>query len=112
MSEGSQEGVYATAYVDPSEHAINIGGTDYHSEITDTDRVSTFTGLDDYDALFAARHGRGALDPIPRAGDQMVTTTSSGIPPPMTGSELINPMERVMSVHDIMHSSQRTGLTS
>ena len=30
-SEGSQEGVYVTPYVDPSEHPINIGGTDYHS---------------------------------------------------------------------------------
>ena len=45
MSEGSQEGVYATPYVDPSEHTVNIGGTDYHSEITETDRVSTFTGV-------------------------------------------------------------------
>ena len=42
MSEGSQEGVYATSYVDPSEHTVNIGGTDYYSEITETDRVSTF----------------------------------------------------------------------
>ena len=32
MSEGSQEGAYVTPYVDPSEHTINIGGTDYHSE--------------------------------------------------------------------------------
>ena len=47
MSEGSQEGVYATPYVDPSEHTVNIGGTDYHSEITEKDRVLTFTGLDD-----------------------------------------------------------------
>ena len=39
MSEGSQEGVYVTTYVDPSEHTVNIGGTDYHSEITETDRV-------------------------------------------------------------------------
>ena len=30
MSEGSQEGVYVTPYVDPSEHTVNIGGTDYH----------------------------------------------------------------------------------
>ena len=30
MSEGSQEGVYVPPYVDPSEHASNIGGTDYH----------------------------------------------------------------------------------
>ena len=107
MSEGSQEGVYATPYVDPSEHTVNIGGTDYHSEITEMDRVSTFTGLDDYDTLFAARHGREALDPVPRANEQLITTTSLGIPPPITGPELINPMERVMPVHDIMHSSQR-----
>ena len=107
MSEGSQEGVYATPYVDPSEHTVNIGGTDYHSEITETDRVSTFTGLDDYETLFAARHGRGALDPVPRVSEQMITTTSLGIPPPITGSELINPMERVMPTCDTMHSSQR-----
>ena len=106
MSEGSQEGVYATPYVDPSEHTVNIGGTDYHSEITETDRVSTFTGLDDYDTLFAARHGRGALDPVPRVSEQMITT-SLGIPPPLAGPELINPMERVMPTHDIAHSSQR-----
>ena len=70
LLEGSQEGVYATPYIEPSEHTINIGGTDYHSEVTEMDRVSTFTGLDDYDTLFAARHGRGALDPIPKVGEQ------------------------------------------
>ena len=85
---------------------INIGGTDYHSEITETDRVSTCTGLDDYDTLFTARHGSRALDPVPRASEQMITT-SLGVPPPITGPELINPMERVMPTHDIAHSSQR-----
>ena len=107
MSEGSQEGVYVTPYVDPSEHTINIGGTDYHSEITETDRVSTFTELDDYDIMFAARHGRGALDPVPRVSEQLITTTPPGIPPPIIGPELINPMERMMSACDIAHSSQR-----
>ena len=107
MSEGSQEGVYVTPYVDPSEHTVNIGGTDYHSEITETDRVSTFTGLDDYDTLFAVRHGRGALDPVPRLSEQMITTTSLGIPTPLTGPKLINPMEKVMPTIDIMHPSQR-----
>ena len=106
MSEGSQEGVYVTPYVDPSDHTINIGGTDYHSEITETDRVSTFTGLDDYDTLFAARHGRGALDPVPKVGEQM-TMTSLGIPPPMAGPELINPMERMMPIHGDAHPGQR-----
>ena len=107
MSEGSQEGVYVTPYVDPSEHTVNIGGTDYHSEITETDRVSTFTGLNDYDTLFAARHGRGALDPVPRVSELMITTTSLGIPPPITGPVLINPMEKEMPTHDIVHPSQK-----
>ena len=106
MSEGSQEAVYVTPYVDPSEHTVNIGGTNYHLEITETDRVSTFTGLDDYDTLFAARHGRGALDPVPRVSEQ-ITTTSLGIPPPMVSPELINPMERVMPIHGVVHSGQR-----
>ena len=106
MSEGSQEGVYATPYVDPSEHTVNIGGTDYHSEIIETDRISTFTGLDDYVTLFATRHGRGALDPVPRVSEQ-ITTTFLGVPPPMVGPELINPMKRVMPIHGDAHSGQR-----
>ena len=92
--------------MDPLEHTINTGGTDYHSEITETDRVSTFTGLDDYDTLFAARHGRGALDPVPKVGEQ-ITTASLGMPPPMVGPELINPMERVMPILGDVHSGQR-----
>ena len=106
LLEGSQEGVYATPYIEPSEHTINIGGTDYHSEVTEMDRVSTFTGLDDYDTLFAARHGRGALDPIPKVGEQNSTTTLD-IPIPMAGPELINPMERMMPIHGDVHPDQR-----
>ena len=83
-----------------------MGGTDYHSEITETDRVSTFTGLDDYDTLFAARHGRGALDSVPKIGKQKSTTTS-GIPPPMAGPELISPMEKMMPIHGDAHADQR-----
>ena len=106
MSESSQEGVFATPYVDPSEHTINIGGTDYHSEITETYRVSTFTGLDDYDTLFASKHGRGALDPVPKVAEQ-IPTTSLGISPPIAGPELINLMERRMSIHGDVHPGQR-----
>ena len=91
-SESSQDGIYATPYIEPSEHTLNIGGTDYHFEVTETDRVSTFTGLDDYDTLLAARYGRGALDPVPTIGDQTFTTTL-GEPTPTAGPELINPME-------------------
>ena len=38
---------------------------DYHPNVSELDRVSTYTGLDDYDTLFATRHGRGALDQVP-----------------------------------------------
>ena len=106
MSERLQEGIPVTPYVDPSEHTINIGGTDYHSEITETDRVSTFTGLDDYDTLFAARHGRGALDPVPKTGELKSMVTLS-ISPPMVGPKLINLMERMLSVHGDVHPDQR-----
>ena len=81
MSEGSQEGGYVTPCVDPSEHTVNIGGTGYHPDITETDRVFTYTGLDDYDTLFAARHGREALDPVPRTSEQMMMMMSLGITP-------------------------------
>ena len=105
---GSQEGVYSPPYVNPREKTVNSGGTDYHSNASETDRVSTYTGLDDYDTLFAARHGRGALDPVPRMSEQMIMTTSMGITPPTvsTGS-MVNPLERVTHAHDIAHSGQR-----
>ena len=83
MSEGSQEDVYANPYVEPSVH-------------TETDRVSSFTGLDDYDTLFAARHGRGAFDPVPAFDDQTFIT-SLDVPTPKAGPELINPKEWLMS---------------
>ena len=57
--------------------------------------------------MFAARHGRGALDPVPRASEQMIMMTSLGITPPVTGTESVNPLERVMPTCDIAHSSQR-----
>ena len=68
--------------------------------------MSTFTGLDDYDTLFAARHDRGALDPVPKVGEQIITT-SLGIPLPKVGPELINPMERVIPIHGDVHPGQR-----
>ena len=108
MSEGPQEGVYAPPYVNPLEQTINIGGTAYHPDISETDRISTYTGLDDYDTLFAAKHGRGALDPVPRMSEQMIMTTSMGITPPtMSTGSMVNPLEKVTPTYSIAHSSQR-----
>ena len=81
MSEGLQEGVYAPPNVNPFEQTTNKSGTDYHSNAFQIDKVSTYTGLDDYDTLFAARHGRGALEPVPRMSEEMIMTTSKGVTP-------------------------------
>ena len=104
MSEGSQEGVYAPPFVNLLEQTLNVGGTDYHPNTSETDRMSTYTGLDNYDTLFAARQSRGALDPIPRMSEQIIMATSMGITPPtMSMGLMVNPLERVMPAH----SSQR-----
>ena len=68
---GLQENIYIPPYVNPWEKTIRSGGTDYHPNTSEIDRVSTYTGLDDYDTLFAARHGRGALDQVPTMNEQM-----------------------------------------
>ena len=49
----------------------------------------------------------GALDPVPRASEQMIIMTSLGITPPVTGAELIKSRERVMPTCDMVHSSQK-----
>ena len=105
---GSQDGLYAPPFLNPLEKIVNVDGTDYHSNASETDRVSTYTGLDDYDTLFAARHGRGALDQVPVMNEQMIMTTSMGITPLIASMGLmVNPLERMMPVHDIAHSGQR-----
>ena len=58
--------------------------------------------------MFAARHGRGALDQVPRMSEQKIMTTSMGITPPTISTGLmVNPLERVTPAYDIAHSSQR-----
>ena len=74
---GSQEGMYIPPYyVDPWDTMERPSGNEYHPNVSELDRVSTYTGLDDYDTLFAARHGRGALDPVPSMSEQMIMTSS------------------------------------
>ena len=95
MSEGSLEGI--PPYGVLSDYTINI---------TETDRVSTFMGLGDYDTLFAAKHGRGALDPVPKiVGMKDMFTTS--ITTPMIGPELIDKVEKSLSIYDDAGLHQR-----
>ena len=108
MSEGSQEGVYAPPYVNPLEQTTNKSGTSYHSNAFDIDQVSTYTGLNDYDTMFAAGHGRGTLELVPRTSKERIMTTSVGITPPtMSTGMMANPMERVTPSHESEHISQK-----
>ena len=51
--------------------------------------------------LFAARHGRGALESVPRMSEEMIMTTSVGITPPtMSMGMMADPLERMMPSHD------------
>ena len=80
----------------------------YHPIVTESDRVSTYTGLDDYDTLFEARHGRGALDHVPRKSEEMVITSSIGITPTTSCTGLmVNPMDKVKPTINNEHTSQR-----
>ena len=106
FSEGLQEDMTAPFYVDPSEQATNKSSNKYHSKVFEIDSASTYMGLDYYDTLFAAKHGRAALDPAPTKRDQQITE-SLGISPPISGPELINQMERVIPTHVGMHTDQR-----
>ena len=57
------------------------GGIECHPVVLESDRLSTYTGLDDYETLFKARHVRGALDHMPRTSGQVITTSSIGMTP-------------------------------
>ena len=103
MSEGSLEGI--PPYGVPSDHTINIVGIDYHSEITETNRVSTFMGLDDDDTLFAAKHGRRDLELVPKIAKKDIATIS--ITTPMVGPELIDKVKKSLSIYDDADPQQR-----
>ena len=40
-----------------------------------------YTGLNDYDTLFEARHGRGAIEVMPKSGEETMPTSSIGMTP-------------------------------
>ena len=118
MSEGrlsdmdSQEAVFARGMqispqqVNPWETTELPDGIGYHPVVTEIDRVSTYTGLDDYDTLFEARHGRGALDYVPRKSKEMVITSSVGITPTtLSAGLMVNPLDKVKPTIDREHAS-------
>ena len=72
---------------------IPSGGIEYHPIVPESERLSIYTGLDDYDTLFEARCGRGALDHMPRTGGEVITTSSIGMTPATLSARVMeNPM--------------------
>ena len=48
---------------------------EYDQRGVDQDRLSTYTSLDDYDSLFEAIHGRGAIDNVSITGEKVFVTS-------------------------------------
>ena len=114
MSEGRlsdlslQENIYVPPYVNQWEKTIRPGGTDYHANASEIDRVSTYTRLDNYDTLFATRHGRRALDQVPTMSEHMIMTSSMGIIPITSGAGvMVNPLNRAELTSNLEHLNQR-----
>ena len=68
---GSRDVAFATDMQMPSQginlpRAVRLPEVMVHHPVAESDRLMTYTGLDDYDTLFEARHGRGALEHVPR----------------------------------------------
>ena len=93
MSEGvpSDIGVFEGAVHGsiqvPSHHAnsdvfpyLPSSGIEYNPRVFEQDRLSTYTGLNDYDTLFEARHGRGAIDSVPKSDEGMLVASTIVMP--------------------------------
>ena len=85
---------------------VPLGCTNYHHIAAEP---GIYTGLhDDYDTLFKARHGRGALDPAPVTSREVVSTISGGITPtPSSTGMIVNPRVEVRSTNGSLYPSQR-----
>ena len=55
-------------------------GIEYDPGIVDQNKLSTYTGLQNYDTLFEDRHGRGAIDSVPVSGERVPATSPVALP--------------------------------
>ena len=85
---GSPEGALCGSMQVPPQCAnsgmfpyLPSSGTEYNPGVFEQDRLSTYTGLNDYDTLYEARHGRGAVDSVPKTDEGMFAASSIVMPP-------------------------------
>ena len=67
---------------------LPFDGIEYIPGVFEQERLSTYTGLDDYDTLFEARHGRGAVDNICKTSDRTLVVPPMGMPSTITSEDM------------------------
>ena len=92
---GSLEGALQGSVQMPPHHSnsdvfpyLPSGGIECNPEVLEQERLSTYTGLNDYDTLFEARHGRGAVDNMPKTGERTLVVFPIGMPPTITSADM------------------------
>ena len=84
---------------------IPLGGTNYPPISAEP---GIYTGLhDDYDTLFEARHGRGALDPTTVTGCEAIFSPFGGIAPSPGRGMIVKPKSKVKSTNGSLYPNQR-----
>ena len=72
-----------------------------HHPVAESDGLTTYTGLDDYDTLFETRHGRGALEQVPRESEEKYTFPMSIASHTSGTGEMVQFRDKEKSVVDI-----------
>ena len=92
---GLPEGALPESMQIPPHHAnsdvfpyLPSGGIEYNPEIFEQERLSTYTGLNDYNTLLEARHSRRAVDNIPKSGERTLVVPSMGMPSIITSEDM------------------------
>ena len=75
-------------------------GIEYDQRGVDQDKLSTYTSLDDYDAMFKARLSRAAIDNMTVMGDKVSATSPVIVPTPAISRGVTeNPLTGTVSKH-------------
>ena len=80
--------------------SLPSSGIEYDQRAVVQDKLSTYTSLNDYHAMFKARHGRGAIDNMTITGEKVSITSQVMVPTSATSRGVTeNPMTGKVSKH-------------
>ena len=69
-----------------------------HHPVAKSDSLPTYTGLDGYDMLFEARHGRGALEHVPSESEEKFISSMSIVPPTLGTGLMVQSNDKEKSI--------------